>query len=63
MCSGGGTYDGKCNQIKQGRWIELSDEFYNDSQVFYDGQYSNGKKVDRWDILFQDLRTKKNEKM
>ncbi|CAD8195692.1 unnamed protein product [Paramecium octaurelia] len=57
---GGGSFDDKCNQIKQGRWIELSDDFQKDSSVIYDGQYQNGKKVGRWDILLLDFRGKKN---
>ncbi|CAD8214876.1 unnamed protein product [Paramecium octaurelia] len=57
---GGGLFDDKCNQIKQGRWIELSDDFQKLSSVIYDGQYQNGKKVGRWDILLLDFREKKN---
>ncbi|CAD8152373.1 unnamed protein product [Paramecium pentaurelia] len=49
---GGGSYD-QINQMKIGRWIELSDEFYNQSQVTYHGVYVNDKKVGRWDIFFK----------
>ncbi|CAD8214565.1 unnamed protein product [Paramecium octaurelia] len=58
--SGVGSFDDNCDQIKQGRWIEFSDDFQNDSSVIYDGQYQNGKKVDRWDIFFLNFRGKKS---
>ncbi|CAD8125043.1 unnamed protein product [Paramecium sonneborni] len=49
---GGGLYDefeGYSRKI--GRWIELSDDFWMDSQVTYDGIYNkDGRKIDRWDI-------------
>ncbi|CAD8195660.1 unnamed protein product [Paramecium octaurelia] len=49
---GGGSYDGE--ESKQiGKWIELSDSFYDLSQIIYNGEYKNGKKVGRWDILFR----------
>ncbi|CAD8178355.1 unnamed protein product [Paramecium octaurelia] len=50
---GGGSYDemGNCNKI--GLWIELSDGFWNKSQVLYRGQYKNGKRVGRWDIVYR----------
>ncbi|CAD8190583.1 unnamed protein product [Paramecium octaurelia] len=57
---GGGSFIDNCNQIKQGSWIEFSDDFQNDSSVIFDGQYQNGKKVGRWDILFLDFRGKKS---
>ncbi|CAD8089124.1 unnamed protein product [Paramecium sonneborni] len=49
---------GLYNQLaeKQGKWIELSDGFSNYSQVTYNGEYQNGKKAGRWDILFRDQR-------
>ncbi|CAD8121209.1 unnamed protein product [Paramecium sonneborni] len=37
---------------KIGKWIELSDGFYNLSQVTYVGEYIEGKKVGRWDICW-----------
>ncbi|CAD8159241.1 unnamed protein product [Paramecium pentaurelia] len=51
---GGGFYN-KQGQ-KQGKWVELSDGFFNSSQVTYYGEYQNGKKVGRWDILFREQR-------
>ncbi|CAD8208645.1 unnamed protein product [Paramecium octaurelia] len=47
---GGGLYDenGSGNKIKN--WIELADGFKDFSQVIYQGQYINGKKVGRWEI-------------
>ncbi|CAD8205154.1 unnamed protein product [Paramecium octaurelia] len=32
-------------------WTELSDRFLNQSEVISRGQYKNGKRVGRWDIL------------
>ncbi|CAD8089846.1 unnamed protein product [Paramecium primaurelia] len=51
--SGGGQYDEGGNGIKLGYWVELSDGFYYDSQVTYNGEYKNGQKVGRWDICFR----------
>ncbi|CAD8190279.1 unnamed protein product [Paramecium pentaurelia] len=56
---GGGFYDeyqvGNAAQvsIKTGRWIEESDRFDIWSQVVYDGEYVNGKKIGKWNILFR----------
>ncbi|CAK76076.1 unnamed protein product (macronuclear) [Paramecium tetraurelia] len=47
---GGGQYDE--NNLKNGKWIELSQEFYQDSQVTYAGLYQNGKKVGRWNTYY-----------
>ncbi|CAD8196820.1 unnamed protein product [Paramecium octaurelia] len=47
---GGGVYDEGGNEFKQGHWIDLSNGFFRDSQIIYEGQYLNGKKIDRWDI-------------
>ncbi|CAD8128705.1 unnamed protein product [Paramecium sonneborni] len=49
---GGGQYDEQFS-MKFGSWIELSDDFYVDSQVIHKGDYKNGKKFGRWDILFR----------
>ncbi|CAD8129068.1 unnamed protein product [Paramecium sonneborni] len=46
---GGGSQDE--GSIKIGRWVELSEEFYDDSQVTNNGEYKNGKKVGMWDIV------------
>ncbi|CAD8072405.1 unnamed protein product [Paramecium primaurelia] len=58
---GGGLYN-KQGQ-KQGKWIELSDGFFNFSQVTYYGEYRNGKKVGEWDILFRDQRSNRYQKI
>ncbi|CAD8087580.1 unnamed protein product [Paramecium primaurelia] len=47
---GGGFYDEEGYGIKIGRWIELNDEFWSSSQVTYNGEYKNGRKVGRWEI-------------
>ncbi|CAD8130739.1 unnamed protein product [Paramecium sonneborni] len=46
---GGGSYD-KENH-KTGAWIELKDEFNNDSSVTYYGEYLNDKKIGKWEIF------------
>ncbi|CAK63131.1 unnamed protein product (macronuclear) [Paramecium tetraurelia] len=51
--NGGGFYD-KEDSFKTGKWVELSDRFYNYSQVTYDGEYKNCKKIGRWIIKFED---------
>ncbi|CAD8165308.1 unnamed protein product [Paramecium pentaurelia] len=48
---GGGSYNKQ--GAKNGKWIDLSDYFSEDSQITYNGDYKNGKKVGRWDILFR----------
>ncbi|CAD8166264.1 unnamed protein product [Paramecium pentaurelia] len=53
---GGGLYD-KINSIKIGRWIENCNNFRDCSQVIYQGQYKNGKKVGRWDILYRNQQS------
>ncbi|CAD8196093.1 unnamed protein product [Paramecium octaurelia] len=53
---GGGFYDSEGYGVKIGRWIELSDEFSQNYRVIYGGEYHNGKKVGRWDILTIDYQ-------
>ncbi|CAD8137801.1 unnamed protein product [Paramecium octaurelia] len=60
---GGGQYDGEGNGLKTGSWVELSEEFNNDSQVYFSGEYKNGYKVGRWDIWYRDDRTKLNNQI
>ncbi|CAD8174435.1 unnamed protein product [Paramecium octaurelia] len=48
---GGGSYNFQGN--KDGKWFELSDNFWNKGQVMYYGEYFNGKKVGLWDILYK----------
>ncbi|CAD8154806.1 unnamed protein product [Paramecium octaurelia] len=51
---GGGQYDE--NNLKNGKWIELSQAFYEDSQVTHAGLYQNGKKVGRWNIYYNNKK-------
>ncbi|CAD8154083.1 unnamed protein product [Paramecium octaurelia] len=51
---GGGSYHEDGNETKIGYWGELSDEFSSGSEITYNGQYKDGKKVGRWDIMFRD---------
>ncbi|CAK79895.1 unnamed protein product (macronuclear) [Paramecium tetraurelia] len=48
---GGGSYNFQGQ--KGGKWFELSDNFWNKSQLMYYGEYFNGKKVGLWDILYK----------
>ncbi|CAK67651.1 unnamed protein product (macronuclear) [Paramecium tetraurelia] len=50
--SGGGSYDEEGNKL--GNWVEVSEDFSEESQVTYVGVYNNGKKVGRWDIWYQE---------
>lgn len=45
--SGGGSYNYQGQ--KDGKWIELSDRYYNFSQVTSVGEYRNGNKVGNWE--------------
>ncbi|CAD8065871.1 unnamed protein product [Paramecium sonneborni] len=44
---GGGQY----NKEKIGKWIEPCDQFRWDQQIIQSGNYQNGKKFGRWNIL------------
>ncbi|CAK92386.1 unnamed protein product (macronuclear) [Paramecium tetraurelia] len=48
---GGGEYNWNG---KNGTWIELSNEFWQRSQVTYNGEYKNNNRVGRWDILYRE---------
>ncbi|CAD8182777.1 unnamed protein product [Paramecium octaurelia] len=48
---GGGEYN---QNGKSGTWIELSNEFWQRSQVTYNGEYKNNNKVGRWNILYRE---------
>ncbi|CAD8173460.1 unnamed protein product [Paramecium octaurelia] len=48
---GGGIYDNK--NIKNGKWIELSENFSNNANITYSGEYKNNKKVDKWEIKYR----------
>ncbi|CAD8157806.1 unnamed protein product [Paramecium pentaurelia] len=57
---GGGEYE-QVNQgdsLKIGKWNELSDGFYGQSQIIYNGEYKNGNKVGSWDITFRKKENK-----
>ncbi|CAD8187317.1 unnamed protein product [Paramecium pentaurelia] len=57
MCeSGGGQYDEEGNGIKFGKWVEISDGFYDSSQVTWDGDYKNNKKIGKWDIWYENSK-------
>ncbi|CAD8208969.1 unnamed protein product [Paramecium pentaurelia] len=52
--SGGGQYDERDDEIKTGKWIEMSEGFNESQQVMFIGDYKNGNKVDKWDIYFNN---------
>ncbi|CAD8093224.1 unnamed protein product [Paramecium primaurelia] len=49
---GGGQYD-EFGQ-KQGRWVDLHDNFHNGCQVTLVGEYQNNKKLGQWDIMYME---------
>ncbi|CAD8129602.1 unnamed protein product [Paramecium sonneborni] len=52
--NGGGLYEKEGGQ-KVGQWIEPSDNFKENQQVTYNGEYNmNGKKIARWNIMYND---------
>ncbi|CAD8188173.1 unnamed protein product [Paramecium pentaurelia] len=57
---GGGSYDKNLeghtvsDSLKIGKWIELSEGFWRDSKITYNGEYQNGIKVGQWDIYYFD---------
>ncbi|CAD8198385.1 unnamed protein product [Paramecium octaurelia] len=58
---GGGNYD-EFGQ-KQGRWIDLHDNFHNGCQVTLVGEYLNNKKVGQWDALYMESNLKEVRKI
>ncbi|CAD8167926.1 unnamed protein product [Paramecium octaurelia] len=40
---GGGYYDKGGQSDKIGLWVDISDEFFEESQVIFNGEYKNGK--------------------
>ncbi|CAD8112252.1 unnamed protein product [Paramecium primaurelia] len=48
---GGGIYDQY--EKKQGEWTDLSNNFKQDFQVIFTGQYRNGIKQGQWNTLFR----------
>ncbi|CAD8188629.1 unnamed protein product [Paramecium pentaurelia] len=58
---GGGFYDEEQGYIKVGKWIELSDNFKRTSQVTFEGEYKNSRKIGRWEIWYNEwYKDKKN---
>ncbi|CAD8204812.1 unnamed protein product [Paramecium pentaurelia] len=51
MQIGGGSYDKQGNGEKIGKWIELSDNFFQNSKITYKGVYKNNKKVGSWNEI------------
>ncbi|CAD8097130.1 unnamed protein product [Paramecium sonneborni] len=48
---GGGFYNKY--GCKNGKWIDLNDEFWDESQIIYIGEYNNqGIKIGPWDIYY-----------
>ncbi|CAD8105187.1 unnamed protein product [Paramecium sonneborni] len=47
---GGGKYDE--NETKQGAWIDLFDNFSNRSEVTEIGEYQNGYRFGKWQIVY-----------
>ncbi|CAD8123452.1 unnamed protein product [Paramecium sonneborni] len=60
---GGGSYDELGNCIKNGHWIELNDGFWSQSQIISNGEYRNGKKVDRWETLYRQMNKEHFQKI
>ncbi|CAD8145673.1 unnamed protein product [Paramecium pentaurelia] len=58
---GGGKYN--MDSQKNGKWIDLSSEFWSESQVTYSGEYKNGKKIGIWDVWFYDDNDKKKNQL
>ncbi|CAD8094416.1 unnamed protein product [Paramecium primaurelia] len=50
---GGGSYEKEGEGNKIGYWVEISDGFYEYSQVTYCGDYRIGRKVGKWDIWYR----------
>ncbi|CAD8194517.1 unnamed protein product [Paramecium pentaurelia] len=48
---GGGLYNE--NELKNGKWIDLHENFNNTLQVIYQGEYLNGRKIGIWNIHSQ----------
>ncbi|CAD8155993.1 unnamed protein product [Paramecium octaurelia] len=50
---GGGLY---INNKKTGRWKEIHDNFHNQCQVIYAGEYFNGVKIGQWNTQYKGIR-------
>ncbi|CAD8110093.1 unnamed protein product [Paramecium primaurelia] len=62
---GGGQYGYQESSygIKQGKWIELDDGFYDSNQITYRGEYKNSIKIGKWDIIFRDSNVNQDIQM
>ncbi|CAD8197727.1 unnamed protein product [Paramecium octaurelia] len=56
---GGGLYSSDFQ--KNGKWVELSETFWNQSQVTYNGEYKSGKKVNKWDTMINGKQMQVNQ--
>ncbi|CAD8203972.1 unnamed protein product [Paramecium pentaurelia] len=48
----GGVYNEQ--GLKEGLWLDVSPEFQKDSKIFYKGNYQNGRKIGRWETIYQN---------
>ncbi|CAD8183296.1 unnamed protein product [Paramecium octaurelia] len=53
---GGGYYNEQ--GLKSGKWIEISESFYHQSQITYEGEYQNGVKNGVWRINYHQIDAK-----
>ncbi|CAD8068104.1 unnamed protein product [Paramecium primaurelia] len=49
---GGGVYDQQGDGLRNGQWIQLSENFHKWNQITYNGRYQCDKKVGKWDIYY-----------
>ncbi|CAD8081943.1 unnamed protein product [Paramecium primaurelia] len=49
---GGGKYDKKGNESKEGKWVEVHPDYKYHFQLTSRGEYKNGKKVGKWDVIW-----------
>ncbi|CAD8110476.1 unnamed protein product [Paramecium sonneborni] len=56
---GGGLFD--FNGLKQGKWIEIRDNFYGKILIKQIGEYQNGRKIGKWYIQWVEILTKNNK--
>ncbi|CAD8094688.1 unnamed protein product [Paramecium sonneborni] len=45
----GGLYDD--NGLKQGNWIDIGQEYWDECKITYQGFYKDGIKIGKWDIV------------
>ncbi|CAD8154101.1 unnamed protein product [Paramecium octaurelia] len=50
---GGGQYEEDIKNSKIGKWIDVTEEFKDYNQIIQKGEYKNGNKFGRWDVIFQ----------